>query len=81
VPNQPLPAGSIDTNKGLWLALNLAWEMGYLIAIPVLVLGIGGAYLDKYLATSPLFILSGFALAMLFSSVSVYRRVRAVLQS
>ncbi len=81
VTDSKLPAGSIDTNKGFWLALNLAWEMGYLIAVPVLLLGVGGAYLDSYLATSPLFVLSGFALAALFSSVSVFRRVRAVLQS
>jgi F0F1-type ATP synthase assembly protein I len=59
----------------MWLSLKLAWELGYLIAIPVVVLGIGGAYLDKYMGTMPLFTLIGFVLATAGSGYSIYKRL------
>lgn len=62
-----------------WLALKLAWELGYLIAIPVVALGFGGAMLDKYVGTMPLFTLLGFALAAVLSGIAIRRRLRAIL--
>ena len=48
-----------EAQANAWSAVGLAWELGYMIAIPAVVLGFGGAYLDKYLQTSPLFMLIG----------------------
>lgn len=62
-----------------WLALKLAWELGYLIAIPVVLLGFGGAMLDKYFGTLPLFMLLGFAVAAFLSAVAIRRRLREIL--
>lgn len=63
-----------------WSALNLAWELGYIIAIPIVLLGLGGAYLDKYLETSPLFLLLGIALSLLLSGIGVYRKIKEITQ-
>ena len=64
---------------GFLLSLRLAWNLGYLIAIPVVVFGFGGAYLDKYLGSSPLFLLIGFVLAASLSAIGVYRKVKEIL--
>ena len=65
--------------NSIWLALQLAWELGYLIALPVAVLGFRGAYLDKTVGTMPLFTLLGFIVAATFSFIAVRRRLRAIL--
>jgi F0F1-type ATP synthase assembly protein I len=62
----------------LWAALNLAWELGYTIAIPIVVLGIGGAWIDKKIGTSPALLLIGIALSLIISGVSIYRKVKDI---
>lgn len=62
----------------LWSALNLAWELGYTIALPIVILGFGGAMLDKKLGTSPLFLLAGIALSIIISGVAVYRKIKTI---
>ncbi|MBI1812513.1 AtpZ/AtpI family protein [Candidatus Peregrinibacteria bacterium] len=64
----------------LWLALKLAWDLGYIIAIPAAVFGFGGAYLDKYEGTSPLFLLLGLAAALGLSSIGVKRIVKKIIR-
>lgn len=63
-------------DTSIWSALGLAWELGYIIAIPAALLGFGGAYLDKYLDKSPLFLLLGFVLALSISTIGIIRRVK-----
>lgn len=65
----------------LFLTVRLAWNLGYLIALPAVAFGFGGAYLDKYAGTSPLFIILGFALAVTLSYLGVKRRIREILKS
>ena len=65
---------------GLLLSLRLAWNLGYIIAIPAVVFGFGGAYLDKLLGTSPLCILTGFVLAALISGIGVYRKLKEIIR-
>ena len=62
----------------IFAALSLAWELGYTIAIPIAVLGFGGAWLDKRFASSPAFLLAGIVLSLIFSGVAVYRKVKNV---
>ena len=64
--------------NNLGSALNLAWELGYTIALPIVILGFGGAMLDKKLGTSPLFLLIGIALSIIISGVAVYRKVKTI---
>lgn len=64
--------------NSLWQALNLAWELGYLIALPIAVLGFGGAWLDKKLGTIPLFLLIGIITSVIFSSIAIYRKIKTI---
>ena len=63
----------------LLLAVRLAWNFGYIIAIPAVVFGFGGAKLDKAMGTSPLFLLIGFALALALSSWGIWRKLKEIL--
>lgn len=56
--------------------LSLMGQLGFYIAIPAVVFGFGGAYLDRWLGTSPLFVLSGLALAIASSSLAIYQLIK-----
>ncbi len=67
--------------SSLALSLRLAWNLGYIVAIPTVDLGLGGAYVDKLYGTSPIFILIGFVLAAVIAGFGVYRKVKEILAS
>ncbi len=60
------------------MAVGLVWEIGWVIAVPAFLFGFGGAYVDKYYETSPLFMIGGLLVALLFSGFAVYRRVKQI---
>ena len=62
-----------------WSALALAWELGYTIAIPIVIFAIGGRFLDKKFGSSPILLLLGILLALIISSVGVYRKTMKVM--
>ncbi|KKQ70433.1 MAG: hypothetical protein UT33_C0015G0040 [Candidatus Peregrinibacteria bacterium GW2011_GWC2_39_14] len=64
--------------SNVFASLSLAWELGYTIALPIAILGFGGAYADKRLGTVPLFILIGIALAIIISGIGIYRKVKNI---
>jgi F0F1-type ATP synthase assembly protein I len=64
----------------LLLAIRLAWSFGYIIAIPAVLFGFGGAYLDKALGPSPLFLILGLAIALTLSAFGIYRRVKEIVK-
>jgi hypothetical protein len=74
------PASLKQSDPGVWMALGLVWEIGYIIAIPAFVFGFGGAYLDKYLGLSPLLMLAGLLLALIVSGFAIYHKVRKVIR-
>ncbi len=65
-----------EDRAALFSAYSLVSELGFIIAGPVVLMGIGGAYLDKYLGTSPLFMLLGFLLSFVVSSAGVWSVVK-----
>lgn len=65
---------------GLFLSLRLAWNLGFIISVPVALFGFGGAYMDKHYGTSPIFVITGFVLAAVLSGVGVYRKVKEILE-
>jgi F0F1-type ATP synthase assembly protein I len=75
---QDLQATAAKDKQTMWMALGLVWELGYLIALPAFLFGFGGAYLDKYFGTSPIFVLTGLLIALAISSFIVYKRVKAI---
>jgi F0F1-type ATP synthase assembly protein I len=56
----------------------IAGEVGFLIAIPLVVLVLLGIKLDKYFATTPLFIIVGMLLAFVISTISIARKVKQI---
>ena len=58
-----------------WVAYSLVGELGYLIALPALLFGFGGAYLDKYIGSSPIFLILGLVIAGCASFFAVRRSV------
>ena len=62
--------------SNFWELMSLAWDLGYIIALPIVVLGFGGALLDKKLGTSPLFLLSGILISLIITSIGIYRKVK-----
>ncbi len=78
---RPSPAKQdVHGDRAVMMSLSLVAQIGCLTAFPVTILGFGGAYLDKYLGTSPLFVLLGFAIAFISSAVAIFYRVRDVMR-
>lgn len=61
-----------NEEKSTWSALSLAWELGYTIAIPIVLFALVGRLLDNKLGTSPWLLLIGILLSILISSWLVY---------
>jgi len=68
-----------DKNK-TFSALSLAWELGYSIALPLVIFALLGRWLDKKFATSPWLFLLGIILAVTISSYLVYRKTMEIIK-
>lgn len=66
--------------SAMWLALDVAWELGYIVVIPIVVLGFAGAYADKKFETSPLFLFIGIIIAFTVTSIAAYRKIKVITQ-
>lgn len=73
--------GMNKKGDNLWLMLGLAWEMGYLIALPLIGFALLGRFFDTKLGTPPLFFLLGIVSAIILSTVLVIRKVSQALDS
>ena len=62
--------------QNIWQALSLAWELGFMIALPIVAFGMFGKYLDGRWGTAPGLTLGGILLAMVTSSVWIYRHLK-----
>lgn len=60
--------------------IGLAWELGYIITIPLVVLAVFGRFLDKKYSASPIFLLLGILLAIAVSGVLVFRKTKKILE-
>lgn len=72
-------ASSNDKDGGTWSALSLAWELGYTIAVPLVVLALGGRLLDRKLDTSPWLLLAGIFISLVVSSWLVYFKAMKII--
>lgn len=61
-----------------FLGIGFALELGYTIAIPALLFGLAGRYADKYLDTSPTFLLLGMLVAFITSCINIFRKIREI---
>ena len=69
------PAGGDES----WSAVSLAWEMGYSIAIPLVVFALIGRFLDKKFGTSPWLLLVGILLAIISSTYIIYKKTTDIM--
>lgn len=67
------------TNK-TFSALSLAWELGYTIAVPIVVLALLGRFLDKRMGTSPWLLLAGILLSIAASSYVIYKKTLDIIE-
>lgn len=56
--------------------VSLGFELGFIIALPVLAFGFFGKWLDGRSGTEPLFTLSGVLLAIVSTSIWIYRKFK-----
>lgn len=69
----------VDPRESTVLGFAFAWDLGYTIAIPAVVFGLGGGYLDRHFNSSPAFLLLGLFIAFVTSFIVVARKVKAIL--
>lgn len=67
-------------NDKSWSALSLAWELGYTIAIPIVVLALLGRFLDKKLGSSPFLLLAGIFLSLIITSIGITKKTMKVMK-
>lgn len=70
----------VDKRDNLWWVLGIAWEMGYLIALPLVGLALLGRFVDSVFGTAPLALLLGILLAIILSTIIVTRKVSELLK-
>ena len=66
--------------SGVFSALSLAFELGYIITIPIVGFALGGRLLDRKLDTSPLFILLGISISIILTSYLVHRKIAKIIE-
>jgi len=67
-----------ENKSSFWQALGLAWELGYTIAIPLVVFALAGRLADKAWGTSPWFLLAGVILSIIISSYAIVRKLQEI---
>jgi F0F1-type ATP synthase assembly protein I len=69
-----------EKNDKSFSAVGLAWELGYTIAVPIVVLALLGRYLDKKLGSSPWLLLLGILVSVAVSSWAVYKKTLDIMK-
>lgn len=60
-------------------AAQLAWSLGYTIALPLVIFALGGRFLDKKFDTGPWLFLAGVLLSIIVSSWAVWLKVAKII--
>lgn len=66
----------LKKSVGAWQALSFVWDVLLAIAVPVVLLALGGRWLDRKLHTSPLFTAVSFLPALAIAFTLILRRAR-----
>jgi F0F1-type ATP synthase assembly protein I len=69
-----------NNKENFWSMLSLAWELGYLIALPLIFFALIGRFLDKYFHTSPWLFLCGISMAIIISVYIVYKKIIKIIK-
>lgn len=66
-------------NEEMWRLLGFAWELGYSLAIPIIIFLLAGRFLDKKLGTGPWFLIVGVVVSLISSTLTVYVKATKIL--
>jgi len=66
--------------RNIWQLASFAFEMGFIISLPLVILGLLGKYLDARWGTRPWLTLAGILLALVVTSVWLYRYLRSLME-
>lgn len=64
-----------------WQVAGFAFEMGYIIALPILIFGLLGKRLDVHFDTDPYIALGGIILAIVTTTLWLKRRLSKIFNS
>lgn len=59
----------------MWRALAIAWQLGYMIALPLVLFAIGGRIIDQKFHTAPWGMLLAMLLAILATGFWLYQKM------
>lgn len=79
-PPAPFGGRAGPFTKDDFNAWQLAWELGYTIAIPIVIFALLGRWADKAWGTSPWLLLAGIVISIMISSFAVYKKVGKILK-
>ena len=74
--SQPKPDRDATDRKYTMLGLRIVGEFGAIIAVPIIALSLIGKWLDGKYGTEPRYLIIGFALAIVFSAVSIVKKAK-----
>jgi hypothetical protein len=80
-PKEPVIPDTTKRNQpeiNGWYLARLVGELGFIIALPLVILLLLGIYLDRQFKTEVLFTLIGIFLALFFSSFVIYRKIKEI---
>jgi F0F1-type ATP synthase assembly protein I len=67
-------------NEKQFSALKLAWDLGFTIAIPLVVFALAGRFADKKLGTSPFLLLLGILISIGLTSWLVWKKTLDIIK-
>ena len=72
-------AQDIEERKTAFSALQFAWELGYLIALPLVGLLLAGKLADSFFHTAPWLMLGGLLLSLVITGFIIWYKVQKFL--
>ncbi len=70
-----------NVTSAQWSILSLAWELGYLISLPLVIAVVIGYLADRRLGTSPWLTLAGVFISVPVAVYAVYQKTSAVIEN
>ncbi|HOA47606.1 MAG TPA: AtpZ/AtpI family protein [Candidatus Pacearchaeota archaeon] len=70
--SSPVKNQNKDKSNNFFYAVSLGLEMGFLIALPLVIFLILGVFLDKKFETFPFYLISAIILGLVFTFLDVY---------
>ena len=67
-------------NSKFFYAISLGLELGFMIAIPLILFVLGGLYVDRIFNTTPLFLILGLLLNVIFTIFEVKKIILPFLE-